>query len=102
MLTVLNAAGETPGPTRYLVTRNKPGTPDFVYNSLQDGALPGVPAEDRDGNPHDVVHGLPSPDCRVALGFTRELRGRRAKCKRIRNGVGHALAAVARSGLKEI
>jgi pimeloyl-ACP methyl ester carboxylesterase len=55
LLTVLNAAGETPGPTRYLVIRNKPGTPDFVYNSLQDGALPGVPAEDRDGNPHDFT-----------------------------------------------
>ena len=55
MLTVLNAGRETPGPTRYLVIRNKPGTPDFVYNSLQDGFLPGVPAEDRDGNPHDFT-----------------------------------------------
>ena len=55
LLTVLNAAGETIGPTRYLVIRNKPGTPDFVYNSLTDGALPGVPAEDRDGNPHDFT-----------------------------------------------
>jgi len=55
LLNVLNAAGETPGPTRYLVIRNKPGTPDFVYNSLQDGILLGVPAEDRDGNPHDFT-----------------------------------------------
>lgn len=55
LLTVLNAAGETPGPTHYLVIRNKPGTPDFVYNSLQDGALPAVPAEDRDGKPHDFT-----------------------------------------------
>jgi pimeloyl-ACP methyl ester carboxylesterase len=55
LLDVLNAAGETPGPTRYLVIRNKPGTPDFVYNSLPDGALPGAPAEDRDGNPHDFT-----------------------------------------------
>jgi pimeloyl-ACP methyl ester carboxylesterase len=55
LLTVLNAAGETPGPTRYLVIRNKPGSPDFVYNSLTDGALPGVPAEDRDGNAHDFT-----------------------------------------------
>jgi pimeloyl-ACP methyl ester carboxylesterase len=55
LLTVLNAAGETPGPTRYLVIRNKPGTPDFVYNSLADGVLPGVPAEDRDGNAHDFT-----------------------------------------------
>jgi pimeloyl-ACP methyl ester carboxylesterase len=55
LLSVLNAAGETPGPTRYLVIRNKPGTPDFVYNSLPDGVFPGVPAEDRDGNPHDFT-----------------------------------------------
>jgi pimeloyl-ACP methyl ester carboxylesterase len=55
LLTVLNAAGETKGPTRYLVIRNKPGTPDFVYNSLTDGALPGVPAEDRDGKAHDFT-----------------------------------------------
>jgi pimeloyl-ACP methyl ester carboxylesterase len=55
LLTVLNAAGETPGPTRYLVIRNKPGTPDFVYNSLPDGVFPGVPAEDRDGKPHDFT-----------------------------------------------
>ena len=55
LLSVLNAAGETPGPTRYLVIRNKPGTPDFVYNSLPDGVFPGVPAEDRDGNAHDFT-----------------------------------------------
>jgi pimeloyl-ACP methyl ester carboxylesterase len=55
LLTVLNAAGETPPPTSYLVIRNKPGTPDFVYNSLADGVLPGVPAEDRNGNPHDFT-----------------------------------------------
>ena len=55
LLNVLNAAGETPPPTRYLVIRNKPGTPDFVYNSLPDGVLPGVPAEDRDGNAHDFT-----------------------------------------------
>ena len=55
LLTVLNAGGETPPPTHYLVIRNKPGTPDFVYNNLTDGALPGVPAEDRDGNPHDFT-----------------------------------------------
>ena len=55
LLTVLNAGGETPPPTHYLVIRNKPGTPDFVYNSLPDGIFPGVPAEDRDGNPHDFT-----------------------------------------------
>src|SRR6202166_4627359 len=57
LLSVLNAAGETPGPTRYLVLRNifraTPESGDFVYLPEQDGALPGVPAEDRDGNPHD-------------------------------------------------
>ena len=57
LLSVLNAAGETPGPTRYLVLRNVlravPQSGDFVYLPVQDGALPGVPAEDRDGNPHD-------------------------------------------------
>jgi pimeloyl-ACP methyl ester carboxylesterase len=57
LLSVLNAAGETPGPTRYLVLRNVfravPESGDFVYLPVQDGALPPVPAEDRDGNPHD-------------------------------------------------
>ena len=105
LLTVLNAAGETPGPTRYLVIRNKPGTPDFVYNSLPDGVFPGVPAEDRDGNPHDFTAStglagaetidlagqgqfdailstahlgiLNSPDARnAALRFLTSLRGR--------------------------
>jgi pimeloyl-ACP methyl ester carboxylesterase len=55
LLKVLNAAGETPGPAHYLVIRNKPGTPDFVYNNLPDGIFLGVPAEDRDGNPHDFT-----------------------------------------------
>jgi pimeloyl-ACP methyl ester carboxylesterase len=47
----LNRGQETPGPTRYLVIRNV--GPDFVYSPLQDGFLPGVPAEDRYGQPHD-------------------------------------------------
>ena len=55
LLTVLNAGDETPGPTRYLVIRNKPGTPDFVYNNLPDGGFPVAPAEDRDGKPHDFT-----------------------------------------------
>jgi pimeloyl-ACP methyl ester carboxylesterase len=50
-LSWLNRGEETPGPTRYLVIRNV--GPDFVYAPLQDGVLPGVPAEDRDGQPHD-------------------------------------------------
>jgi len=50
-LLTLNSAGETPGPTQYLVIRNV--GPDFVYSPEQDGVLPGVPAMDRDGEPHD-------------------------------------------------
>ena len=71
LLSVLNAAGETPGPTRYLVIRNVfravPESGDFVFISAQDGLLPAVPAEDRDGNPHDfsdsaLLAGAPSVD----------------------------------------
>ncbi len=71
LLTVLNAAGETPGPTHYLVIRNvfraSPESGDFVYLSAQDGLLPAVPAQDRDGNPHDfsnsaLLAGAPSID----------------------------------------
>ena len=43
LLTVLNAAGETPGPTSYLVIRNKPGTPDFVYNACRTASSPAFP-----------------------------------------------------------
>jgi pimeloyl-ACP methyl ester carboxylesterase len=57
LLTTLNAAGETPGPTRYLVIRNvfrsSPESGDFVYLSAQDGFFAPVPAEDRDGVRHD-------------------------------------------------
>lgn len=71
LLATLNAAGETPGPTRYLVIRNvyraNPESGDFVYQSAQDGLLPPVPAQDRDGNPHDfsdsaLLAGAPSID----------------------------------------
>jgi pimeloyl-ACP methyl ester carboxylesterase len=47
----LNEPNETLGPTRYLVIRN--ADTDFVYMPSQDGFLPGVPAEDRTGAPHD-------------------------------------------------
>jgi pimeloyl-ACP methyl ester carboxylesterase len=47
----LNEPNETPGPTRYLVIRN--ADTDFVYMPTQDGFLPGVPAQDRTGAPHD-------------------------------------------------
>lgn len=50
-LSWLNRGEETPGPTRYLVIRNV--GPDFVYSPEQDGFLPGVPAEDSQGRPHD-------------------------------------------------
>jgi hypothetical protein len=71
LLSVLNGAGETTGPTRYLVIRNvfraAPESGDFVFISAQDGLLPAVPAEDRDGNPHDfsdsaLLAGAPSVD----------------------------------------
>jgi pimeloyl-ACP methyl ester carboxylesterase len=47
----LNAGDETPGPTRYLTIVNADRS--FVYISAQDGVLPAVPAEDRNGRPHD-------------------------------------------------
>jgi hypothetical protein len=57
LLTTLNAGGETPGPTRYLVLRNvfqaSPESGDFVFLSAQDGFFPAVPAEDSTGAPHD-------------------------------------------------
>jgi pimeloyl-ACP methyl ester carboxylesterase len=55
LLKTLNGPGETPGPTRYLVIRNDSSgqNGDFVYAPAQDGVLPGVPAIDRNGNPHD-------------------------------------------------
>jgi Lipase (class 2) len=71
LLTTLNAAGETPGPTRYLVIRNvarsSPESGDFVYLSAQDGFFGPVPAEDRDGVAHDfsdsaLLAGAPSDD----------------------------------------
>jgi pimeloyl-ACP methyl ester carboxylesterase len=72
LLSTLNAAGETPGPTRYLVIRNvyraNPESGDFVYLSAQDGPyLPAVPAQDRAGNAHDfsnsaLLEGAPSLD----------------------------------------
>jgi pimeloyl-ACP methyl ester carboxylesterase len=51
LLTALNRGREARGPTRYLVVRNT--DVDFVYISAQDGIFAPVPAEDRDGKPHD-------------------------------------------------
>jgi pimeloyl-ACP methyl ester carboxylesterase len=72
LLTTLNAAGESPGPTRYLVLRNifraSPESGDFVYLSAQDGPFfPAVPAEDSTGAPHDfsdsaLLAGAPHTD----------------------------------------
>jgi pimeloyl-ACP methyl ester carboxylesterase len=50
-LTRLNAHDETPEPTKYLVIRN--ADTSFVYFSAQDGFFAPLPAEDRDGLPHD-------------------------------------------------
>lgn len=47
----LNAGDETPGPTRYLTIVNADRS--FVYIAAQDGVLPAVPAQDRNGRPHD-------------------------------------------------
>jgi len=51
LLRQLNRGSETHGPTRILVIRN--ADTSFVYFALPDGAFPAVPAEDREGNPHD-------------------------------------------------
>jgi pimeloyl-ACP methyl ester carboxylesterase len=47
----LNARDETPGPTKVLVIRNVDTS--FVYFSGQDGFFAPLPAQDRDGLPHD-------------------------------------------------
>ncbi|MGH8013972.1 MAG: hypothetical protein ACREQ4_15900, partial [Candidatus Binataceae bacterium] len=57
LLATLNGAGETPGPTRYLVLRNvyraSPESGDFPYISAPDGIFAAVPAEDSSGAAHD-------------------------------------------------
>jgi len=47
----LNHGDETQGPTRVLTIRN--ADTSFVYFDRQDGLIAPVPAEDRDGQPHD-------------------------------------------------
>ena len=66
LLTALNKGREAHGPTRYLVLANT--DVDFVYISAQDGFFPAVPAEDRDGKPHDF-----SRSARLQGAFTIEL-----------------------------
>jgi pimeloyl-ACP methyl ester carboxylesterase len=51
LLRFLNDGDDTPGPTKFLVIRN--ADTSFVYFSVQDGVFPPVPAQDREGNPHD-------------------------------------------------
>jgi pimeloyl-ACP methyl ester carboxylesterase len=51
LLRFLNDGDDTPGPTRYLVIRNADAS--FVYFPVQDGVFAPVPAQDREGNPHD-------------------------------------------------
>ncbi|HEX2084623.1 MAG TPA: alpha/beta fold hydrolase [Solirubrobacteraceae bacterium] len=51
LLAALNAGDETPGPTAWLSLRN--ADTSFVYFEEQDGSVPPVPAEDREGRPHD-------------------------------------------------
>jgi pimeloyl-ACP methyl ester carboxylesterase len=51
LLRFLNDGDDTPGPTRYLVIRNADAS--FVYFAVPDGVFPPVPAQDREGNPHD-------------------------------------------------
>jgi pimeloyl-ACP methyl ester carboxylesterase len=50
-LSWLNHGNETQGPTRYLALRN--ADTSFVYFPTWDGFIPPVPAEDRNGLPHD-------------------------------------------------
>jgi pimeloyl-ACP methyl ester carboxylesterase len=52
LIRFINGHGpEAQPPTQYLVIRNADRS--FVYFSVQDGVFPPVPAEDREGNPHD-------------------------------------------------
>jgi pimeloyl-ACP methyl ester carboxylesterase len=51
LLTALNSGDETPGPTEYLMAVN--ADTSFVYFSKLDGIFAPVPAEDREGRPHD-------------------------------------------------
>ena len=53
LLSQLNAKRNTPGPTRYMAIRN--ADTSFVYFPRQDGATAPVPAEDRNGQPHDFT-----------------------------------------------
>ena len=68
LLSALNRGVEAHPPTRYLVVLNT--DVDFVYISAKDGFFPPVPAEDREGRPHDF-----SRSARVQGAATVELKG---------------------------
>lgn len=51
LLRALNSGDPTPGPTTYLMIRN--ADTSFVFFDRQDGVIPPVPAQDREGMPHD-------------------------------------------------
>ena len=51
LLRFVNGRHEARPPTQYLVIRN--ADTSFVYFSAPDGVFPAVPAQDREGNPHD-------------------------------------------------
>ncbi len=51
LLSALNATDETPGTTRYMTIRNSDTS--FVFFDKLDGSFPPVPAQDREGKPHD-------------------------------------------------
>jgi len=62
---------EAQPPTQYLVIRN--ADKSFVYFPVQDGFFPPVPAEDREGNPHDF-----SQSARIAGAREVDLTGQGA------------------------
>jgi pimeloyl-ACP methyl ester carboxylesterase len=68
LLDFINHGRETLGSTRYLVVRN--ADTSFVYFPLTDGFIAPVPAEDRNGNPHDFSH-----SAELAGAFTVNLTG---------------------------
>jgi pimeloyl-ACP methyl ester carboxylesterase len=61
----LNARDETPGPTKYLMIAN--ADTSFVYIDEQDGVLPPVPPEDREGYAHDFSQSARLKGARTVL-----------------------------------